>query len=218
MKIRFLAALAAATMLAGQAAATDFSFMGDFAQDNEKAVYDFTIASTGTVILTSLGYAGGTNLAGQSVVRGGFDPVFSLYDSTGRVVGFNTPNPDGSYDGFNDDGLGAPLDSVTNVGADSKLVLTLAAGTYKLFLTQYSNFGPLDLANAFPFESEPSFRGGFIDGNGDQRTGHWALDISGVDAAVAVPEPMSWSLMLVGFGAVGGTLRYRRRSTRVRFA
>lgn len=38
-------------------------------------------------------------------------------------------------------------------------------------------------------------------------------------AAVAqgsVPEPASWALMLAGFGAVGGAMRYRRRA--VRFA
>jgi hypothetical protein len=29
-----------------------------------------------------------------------------------------------------------------------------------------------------------------------------------------VPEPASWALMLVGFGAIGGTLRARRRSVR----
>jgi hypothetical protein len=34
----------------------------------------------------------------------------------------------------------------------------------------------------------------------------------------AVPEPATWAMMLIGFGAVGGTARYRRRKTNVAFA
>ncbi|MBN8846600.1 MULTISPECIES: FxDxF family PEP-CTERM protein [unclassified Sphingomonas] len=33
-----------------------------------------------------------------------------------------------------------------------------------------------------------------------------------------VPEPATWALMILGFGAVAGALRYRRRETAVRFA
>lgn len=36
--------------------------------------------------------------------------------------------------------------------------------------------------------------------------------------AAAVPEPASWGLMILGFGAVGSAARYRRRSTRVAVA
>lgn len=35
--------------------------------------------------------------------------------------------------------------------------------------------------------------------------------------AVAVPEPASWGLLILGFGAVGGAMRYRRRRTQVAF-
>jgi hypothetical protein len=218
MKSRFSAALAATFMLTTSASAADFSFAGVFAQDNDKAIYNFTLAAPGTVTLTSLGYAGGANLAGQMIARGGFDPVFSLYDANGLIVGFNTPNPDGSFDGFNDDGVGVPLDSVTGVGADSKIMLALGAGSYALYLTQYSNFGPIDLTNPFPFDGEPNFRGGFIDGTDDQRTSRFALDIAGVTSAAAVPEPASWAFMLLGFGAIGGAVRSRRRVTAIRFA
>jgi len=36
--------------------------------------------------------------------------------------------------------------------------------------------------------------------------------------AAAVPEPATWGLMLLGFGAMGGMLRTRRQAPRVRFA
>ncbi|QDZ09176.1 PEP-CTERM sorting domain-containing protein [Sphingomonas panacisoli] len=34
----------------------------------------------------------------------------------------------------------------------------------------------------------------------------------------AVPEPATWAMMLLGFGAIGGTLRRRSVTTRVRYA
>ncbi len=34
----------------------------------------------------------------------------------------------------------------------------------------------------------------------------------------AVPEPATWAMMIFGFGAVGSTMRYRRRKTTVSFA
>ncbi len=34
----------------------------------------------------------------------------------------------------------------------------------------------------------------------------------------AVPEPATWAMMLVGFGMVGATARYRRRATKVAYA
>lgn len=34
----------------------------------------------------------------------------------------------------------------------------------------------------------------------------------------AVPEPASWGMMILGFGIVGGSVRYRRRKTGVAFA
>jgi hypothetical protein len=34
----------------------------------------------------------------------------------------------------------------------------------------------------------------------------------------AVPEPATWAMMLVGFGLIGGALRYRRKNTTIRYA
>lgn len=38
------------------------------------------------------------------------------------------------------------------------------------------------------------------------------------DGIPAVPEPATWAMMLVGFGMIGATARYRRRATRVVYA
>lgn len=202
MTINRYAAIATAvfaTAAAAQASAATFSFTGSLAKDNDKAAYVFTVAAPTTVTLTSLGYAGGINGAGATIARGGFDPVLSLYDATGTAVDFN------------DDGLGAPIDTVTGVGADSILSLSLAAGTYKVYLTQYNNFGPITLPASFAFDGQPNFRGGFVDFYGNQRSGNWALDISGVNGAIAgsVPETASWVMTILGLGMVGAVARRR---------
>ncbi len=41
---------------------------------------------------------------------------------------------------------------------------------------------------------------------------------SATAATAAVPEPATWAMMIGGFGAVGGAMRYRRRKVSVSFA
>ena len=43
-------------------------------------------------------------------------------------------------------------------------------------------------------------------------------NFNGTANLTAVPEPATWGLMLLGFGAMGGMLRTRRQTPRVRFA
>ncbi len=45
-----------------------------------------------------------------------------------------------------------------------------------------------------------------------------ALYTNGRVGPGAVPEPATWAMMIGGFGAIGGTMRYRRRKTSVSFA
>jgi len=53
-------------------------------------------------------------------------------------------------------------------------------------------------------------------GFGNTDMGSWSLTIAGPGTAVpvnagAVPEPATWAMLMMGFGAVGATLRTRRR-------
>lgn len=61
---------------------------------------------------------------------------------------------------------------------------------------------------------------GVITGFDNDDVGAWSLVITGPGRAVtgagAVPEPSSWALMIIGFGAVGGAMR--RRSVKVSYA
>ena len=47
---------------------------------------------------------------------------------------------------------------------------------------------------------------------------HFSIDNLVLNAAAAVPEPSTWAMMLFGFGMVGASMRYRRRSTTTVYA
>jgi hypothetical protein len=174
MSIRVIAALGG-LMLASAASATSFS--GNFAYDNSKAGFHFNVDAPATVTITSTGFA-----------AGGFDPILTVYDSTGLLV----------------------MDNDDDAGPDSKLTLDLAKGRYTVFLTQYNNFGAILLSNGFAFDGgDKWFRGGFIDAYGDQRTSFWAFDIDGGSHIGAVPEASTWAMLIAGFGLVGAIARRR---------
>ena len=153
--------------------------------------------------LRTYSYAGGTNAAGTVIARGGFDPILSLYDvTTGQRVG---QNDDGGCDFV-------AGDPTTGRCYDTYLQSTLAAGTYRVAVTAFSNFGPPTLAGEFE-----------NDGIFDGRTADFAFDVLNVGVATgpgagAVPESATWGMMIAGFGMMGAALRSRRRSTKVSFA
>lgn len=44
------------------------------------------------------------------------------------------------------------------------------------------------------------------------------ITLSSVGVTAAIPEPASWSMMIVGFGAIGAGMRHRRHSSPSRYA
>ena len=60
-------------------------------------------------------------------------------------------------------------------------------------------------------EAAPTFKlgtFGLFDSGGFQQLGTLTISVDG-----AVPEPASWAMMLGGFGAIGGALRARRKTS-----
>ena len=182
------------------AAPMDFSFTGEFVDDEDVQLFDFSLAAQSDVTLRTWSYAGGVNAAGETILTGGFDPIVALFDSTGLLIDEN------------EDGVGVDTDPATQRAFDSLLMTTLGAGDYRVALTQYSNFavGPF-LTDGF--QGSGTF--GFQDVTGDFRASTWALDILNVDAAnlllpKPIPEPGVFALLLLG---VCSLLRSQRQKS-----
>lgn len=200
--------ISALAFSAFNANAEDFSFTGNFSADNEVQTFNFTITEASFVTLRTWSYAGGVNAAGQTIARGGFDPILALFDAaTGQLV--NT----------NDDG-GSSLvanDAVTGNAWDTYLNAELTPGEYIVSIQQYDNFAAgNNIADGFRYDGAgyADFRNGFYDVSGDQRDSHWAFDILNANVAVAnppaVPEPETYGMLLAGLLVVGAVARRRK--------
>jgi hypothetical protein len=224
-KLPLVAAIFTVVVLQGtRADAASFSFTGNFTNDDDVQLFTFLVGAPSEVTLRSWSYAGGTNAEGDVILRGGFDPILALFDSTGALVA-------------EQDDAGCPLvpaDALTGECWDTNLTTgTLAAGTYTASIQQYDNFSAGSLAAGFERQGQGNFTptisgcdegtGSFEDVSGEpgcQRDSHWAFDILNVEQAIlgpgpdltVVPEPAT--LILVGSGVVAALRRKRKTALR----
>lgn len=206
MSPKKIAALLLFCVIGTSAHAANFSFTGEFRYDNDVQLFDFTVGSTSEVSLRSWSYAGGVNAAGQTISRGGFDPILAVFDANGKKIAEQ------------DDGQCALVaaDSVTNECWDTFFTTTLAAGTYTASIQQFDNFANGSLLAGFDYDGvqHRQFRNGFVDAAGDKRGAAWAFDILNVNAAELpppseVPEPTS--IALLSAALLGMSVMRRRK-------
>jgi hypothetical protein len=197
----FAAAIAAACLVVSPARAGALDYLGSFTTDSQVQLFNFTVSSSSLVTIRTLGYAGGPDAYGFNIARGGFDPIVSLFNSAGALI---AEQDDGS----------PRVDSVTGAALDSLTSLVLAAGVYRVALTEAFNFalGPT-FADGFLETGQGNFTsifgcaaGRFCDATGNGRTGNYALEIVGVGV---VPEPATLVLLGLGFAALRGIRRKR---------
>jgi hypothetical protein len=196
--LRRAAAALGALGLGAAAQATQFAFEGNFSVDDQLAIFQIDLATAGDLAALTLSYTGGTSHHGTSIPGGGFAPVLSLFGADDYHVCGGTLNagPPGCSSFCWDAGFGFN-------GAP--------AGHYTLVLSQVGNEPdpasswqqafPRTLAQdhhytAMSMPGDPIAT--FIDIDGSQRTGQWALDLGLSGSVSQVPEPASVALRAAG--------------------
>lgn len=200
------------------------SFLGGFSADDDVQLFNFTTDGASLSLIVSYGYAGGANAAGAIIGPGGFDTLLTLFNaSTGEAI---ERNDDGSQLCFNvADSLGAGIESGnfdpgTGDRFDACSIQLLAAGSYTVAITQYSNdVLNNNLANGFENEGQGNFtsafgcsNGVFCDVNASNRSSAWAIDFLNVTSVERLPQvPVPQTLALFGLALMGIVLTARAR-------
>jgi hypothetical protein len=202
--------------------ANDFSFIGNFVQDNEIQLFNFNLINPDTITLQTWSYGGGFNQRGELVDGGGFEPVLQIYDNPTGAANGPTFFP-GLYSSCGPNNQDFGRDGACY---DIYAPIFLPAGSYWLVLLQNPNapVGSNNLADGFQFDSDPYFANGFYgsfagtspDGLGWQARGTWAVDILNVDDATLAPEPSSAALFAAAAALAAVGARKMRRRTAAR--
>jgi uncharacterized protein (TIGR03382 family) len=182
---------------------------GEFSTDDALFVTHLSLLTDDVLTVQSLSYGGDPGL---KVDPGGFAPVLALFqdDPGAPQLLLQLVHGDGSHCG-----TGKP-DPASGFCWDAAFSLALGPGHYTLVLSQDGN-DPLgqSLAEGYSQSGQADYTGlaalgepgrRFVQIDGAQRTGAWALDLQ----ASAVPEPVGAALMLIGLA--GLALQARRRT------
>lgn len=188
--------------------ASNFSFTGNFMQDDAVQFFRFILNEPSNINLQTYSVTGGINASGMTIAAGGFQSILNLWTADGIDLG-----------------------GVQTVSGDSVFNIYLNnVGSYILALTEYNNraFGDLPGGITDPtlfdhsgdgnftapvFSYTPDELGSFFAPDGSQRSNKWALDISNVSSAQVVSSvPLSDTYLLMVTGllliyTIGGVPR-----------
>lgn len=168
--------------------ADNFSFTGNFNQDDDVQLFNFSLNSLSTVKLST-----------SSFSKGGFDTILTLFNSSTFIAENDGLNPLLPGDAFLELTLGGGNYTLALTQFDNfALGSTLAEGFERVGEGDFT--GPL-FGNG---------SGRFIDVTGSQRTSAWQVNIDNVNRASSVPEPASIILLGTGMAGIAATLRRRK--------
>lgn len=144
---------------------TEISCTGTLGTPEDAFAVTFVLPTAATITVQTYGFGGGTNVAGTTILPGGFDSMVALFSGTATAATIleSFGNPIASADSFGLYSPGCPpagtvtVGTVTGVCGDNTLSAALGAGTYTLLLTDANFialavnpnvvFGPYDLTD-----------------------------------------------------------------------
>jgi hypothetical protein len=221
-------------LVAGSAFADSSSSTGTLASSTDTVSLVFVVggSSSENVTIQTLGFGGGVNAAGQTIVAGGFDPfvgVFSGTGSTAAIVTDGMGDPFGTSDALSNFGgfAGCPPAGTVDIGGslcgDVTMQLALLPGTYTLLLSDALYIPNAVFDNGTLGEGFSDFTGGALqtcntDSSGAitcaNDTGNWAVDLTTSGTTVPAPEPGALYMLAGGLCALELLRRWRDHSAR----
>ncbi|MEP6785781.1 MAG: PEPxxWA-CTERM sorting domain-containing protein [Sphingomonadales bacterium] len=204
-----LAALTVAALASSQQAVAALVHVG--------AIGTFTIGDRrGQEFALDLRYdsdALATSTTGNTTTFANAGDIFTITvtDPTSNLMAFGTPaNSTVFYD------LGPPTGIVENTPNGRRVTFTDAAGTVISFSFFYDTTSLPGVVSRLPTLADLAlFSGGEVTFNGDGRSGTGPFRF--FPLTNAVPEPTTWGMMILGFGAISAEMRMRRRKISVSY-
>jgi hypothetical protein len=166
---------------------------------------------------------GWLQLGEVQLIGGGTNYALAGIASATSVHGGNGP----SLPGFANDGdLSGAYPNIYHGGAsDGSDIFTLTLAGPALIDT-LNIYGRTDASGSFRdiysytlFNGDVAVQSGILDATGPGWFASAAVtEAPGATAVSGVPEPATWAMMIMGFGAIGAGMRRRNATTRIQFA
>ena len=196
---------------------------------NGTLVHNDGSSSVGTTVLGELGQGSGIDVLFTGTTTDSSDLMLSNGQGQAKITGaldVGTSNPNDTF-GITDFNIALENNALFNwielsLTGTGSVSFSLLDDMGNLFTSDDTGNFIFDLANGQNKFAFQAIDGQSIAGLSFTVTDGAVDTVSqvriGQAAAAAVPEPATWALMLVGFGAIGFTMRRRRRPSLMQLA
>ncbi len=193
-----------ATVTANLGTLTSATNTGTFTDQAEVFEANFSLSSASQLTIFTSSYGGGNNLSGPASVAGGFQPMITLYTSSGNyLTGQQVTSPI------------AQTDATSGLALDQYLFSSnVGPGSYIAVLTDWLNQQSPSATNLSDgFVTLGSGGSSFVDEQFNSRTANYALNLSAtpIGSGSAVPEPATFGLILPALAGAALFLRNKKK-------